>query len=80
MVSGDQVDAEGYVSLARRSLETCGPIGSQPPAAAQQQYAGALADFLAHRYARIKATSNAIVDACTAAASASASAAPSAAP
>ena len=47
MVSGDQVDAEGYVALARRSLETCGPIGSQPPAAVQQQYARALADFLA---------------------------------
>jgi hypothetical protein len=66
MGSAAQADGQAWVSLARLSLETCGPVGSQPPAAVQQQYTGALADYLAHRYARAIATSNTIVNTCTA--------------
>ena len=66
MGSAAQADAEAFVSLARLSLETCGPIGDQPPANVQQQFSGALADYLAHRYARAISTSTTIVSVCAA--------------
>jgi hypothetical protein len=65
--STQQADAQAYVALARRSLESCGPIGAQPSAVLQQRYTAALHDFTAGRYPSAEAGSQAVIDQCAAA-------------
>ncbi len=67
VTSPDEADAQSYLSLARLALETCGPLGAQPPAALQQQYVLALDDFTHRRYVDAKSVSRAVIDGCAAA-------------
>jgi hypothetical protein len=62
--SSDQADAEGYVALARRSLQTCGAMNASPPPAIQAQYAAAVNAILAVKYDAAIGDSQSVVDQC----------------
>jgi hypothetical protein len=63
-LSANQADGESYVALARRSLSVCGAPGAAPPAAAQQQYAIAVADLAQQKLAAARTASLIVIDTC----------------
>jgi hypothetical protein len=65
--SANQADAEGYVSLARRAIMTCGAPNATPAPAVAAQYGTAVNAILAKNYGSAKASSQAVVDQCAAA-------------
>ena len=64
VLGANEADAEGYLTLARRSLSAC---GATPPATATEQYAAAVAALTQQRLAAARSDSLAVVDVCAAA-------------